>query len=32
MKKIEFQEAYFINTFTDFPYMDYNKISIKFLN
>lgn len=32
MKKIEFQEAYFINTFTDFPYMDYNTISIKFLN
>ena len=32
MKKIEFQEAYFIKSFTDFPYMDYNTISINFLN
>ena len=32
MKKMEFQEAYFIKSFNDFPYMDYNTISINFIN
>ena len=32
MKKVEFQEAYFIKSFNDFPYMDYNIISINFIN
>ena len=32
MKKVEFQEAYFIKSFNDFPYMDYNTISINFIN
>ena len=32
MKKIEFQEAYFTKSFADYPYMDYNTITINFLN
>lgn len=32
MKKLEFQEAYFTKTFSDYPYMDYNTLSITFIN